>query len=408
MKRNYLREYAELTVNTGINLQPGQYVEINACIENADLVREIVKVCYKQKAKNVSVLWRDSIVDSLQLKYTAINELKKINNWEEARWIQRVQDLPCKIYIESDPDAFKGVNPKKKAEVDKHIKAYFKRYRDQMDDKYQWTIIAAPTKSWAKKVFPELNASQGIKKLWELILSSVYVNGDNTAIQSWKEKNQTLSKRYTLLNNYNFEYLHFKNSLGTDLTIKLVEGHRWAGGMEKTLKGITYNPNMPTEEVFCMPNKFGTNGKVVGTKPFNYRGLLIEDFYLVFKDGKVVEAYAGKGQDTLDGMLEMDEGARHLGEVALVPFDSPINNSKVMFYETLFDENASCHLALGKSYAMNLRGSENMTREQMNELGSNDSMIHEDFMFGSEDMTVIGTTHDGKEVKIFENGNFVI
>ena len=244
-------------------------------------------------------------------------------------------------------------------------------------------------------------------RLLDAILSASRVQADNDPVAEWQAHIENLARRNKILNDYDFESLHFENSLGTDLTVGLAEGHIWAGGGEVAKNGVAFAPNIPTEETFTMPHKYRVNGKVVATKPLNYNGKLIEDFYLVFKDGKVVEYDAGKEKESLKNLLEIDEGSSYLGEVALIPFDSPIANTGILFYNTLFDENASCHLALGCAYPMNLKGSEEMTEEEMKAKGYNKSMTHEAIMVGSADMKITGTTHDGKKVVIFKDGNFV-
>ncbi|MEI7668230.1 MAG: aminopeptidase, partial [Erysipelotrichaceae bacterium] len=275
-----------------------------------------------------------------------------------------------------------------------------------MGNRTQWCVISAPTVGWAQKVFPKLSPTEAVEKLWDAILTAVRVREDNDPVLEWEKHNSILRKHNQLLNDYNFKHLHFSNSLGTDLTVELVKNHVWAGGNEKNTQGVLFNPNMPTEENFSMPYKFGVNGKVVATKPLNFHGKLIEDFVLTFKDGKVSEYHAKKEAAALKDLIEFDPGSSYLGEVALISYNTPISQSNILFYNTLFDENASCHLALGKAYPMNVKGGNSMSQEELSALGSNDSMEHEDFMFGSADMKIVGLTQDNKEVVVFKDGNF--
>lgn len=277
-----------------------------------------------------------------------------------------------------------------------------------MGNKAQWTIIAAPNQMWAKQVFPDANEDEAVEKLWEAIFNASRVFSDNDPIEEWAKHNETLLKHNQVLNDYNFDHLLFKNSLGTDLKVQLVEDHIWAGGGENAANGTYFNPNIPTEETFTMPYKFGTEGKVVSTKPLNYQGKLIEDFWLVFKDGKVVDFGAKKEEATLKSLLDTDEGSRYIGEIALISHDSPISNTNILFLNTLFDENASCHMALGRAYPMNIKGGIGAPIAELEKRGYNNSFNHVDFMFGSEDMEITGVTQDGKSVKVFEKGNFVI
>ena len=260
-----------------------------------------------------------------------------------------------------------------------------------------------------QKVFPNAKTDEeAVSLLWDAILKASRVTIDKDPVLEWKNHNKYLSNHTKLLNDYNFKYLHFKNSLGTDLTVELVKNHIWLGGAEKSSKGVIFNANIPTEEVFTMPYKYGTQGKVVATKPLNYEGKLIEDFYLVFKDGKVVEYDAKKEKVALESLLNTDEGSKYIGEIALISHDSPISNMNILFYETLFDENASCHMALGKAYPINIKNGPNMEMEELEALGYNNSINHVDFMFGSDDMEIIGEKESGEKVEIFKKGNFVI
>ena len=277
-----------------------------------------------------------------------------------------------------------------------------------MGNKVQWTIIAAPNAVWAKKVFPHLEVDKAVEALWSAIFDASRVTEKNDPILEWEKHNKTLLAHNKILNDFNFKSLHFKNSVGTDVIVELVKDHVWAGGGEKATNNVYFNPNIPTEETFSMPYKWGTNGRVVATKPLNYQGKLIEDFWLEFKDGKVIAYDAKKEKGALTNLLDTDKGSSYIGEIALISHDSPISNTNILFFNTLFDENASCHMALGRAYPMNVKNGVNIPIKELEKIGYNNSMVHSDFMFGSEDMEITGTKQDGTKVKVFEKGNFII
>lgn len=402
-----LRKYAELTVKMGANVQPDQYVMIFCSIENRKFARMLAEECYKCKAKKVTVEWSDEKISRLTYENCTTETLSIVENWKVEKFKWRRDNLPALIHIEDeDPDLLKGIDPEKVAKSSQAMMKQIKPIRDEMEDKYQWTIVAMPSKKWAKKVFPTLSGKEAKEKLMEQIYNICRITDTNDPVTEWEAHNKKLSERSAKMNAYNFEYLHYKNNLGTDLMVGLADGHKWAGGMEKTLSNIPYNPNMPTEEIFTMPHCDKINGTLVSTKPLVYNGVVIEGMKFEFKDGKVINATATKNNDTLQQILKMDENSNRLGEVALVPYNSPISNSNILFFTTLIDENASCHFALGDSYAMTLKGSETMSREEQRQKGANSSIIHEDFMVGSPDLSITGITHDGKEIPVFINGNF--
>ncbi len=407
--KSKLRKYAELTVKLGANVQEGQYVMIFSSIANRKFARMLVEECYKCKAKKVMVEWSDEKVARLTYENCSTETLSTIEDWKVEKYKWRRDNLPALIHIEDeDPDLLKGIDPEKVAKANQAMMKLIKPIRDEMEDKYQWTIVAMPSKQWAKKVFPDLKAKDAKKRLLEQIFRICRISDDNDPIEEWNRHNATLQEKCDKLNDLNFEYLHYTNNIGTDLMVGLADGHKWAGGMEKTLSGTPFNPNMPTEEVFTMPHREKVNGTLVATKPFVYNGLIIEGMRFEFKDGKAIKATATTNEDALLQMLKMDANSDRLGEVALVPFDSPIQKSEILFYTTLIDENASCHFAFGESYAMTLNGSENMTEEERTAKGANSSIIHEDFMVGSSDLDIVGIKHNGEKVQVFKNGNFVI
>lgn len=407
MKKSILKKYAELVVKTGVNVQKGQEVNLTIATEHSEFAFYISEWCYKVGAKRVNIEWYNDDIDRLNNKKQTLKTMKDMPNWKIEKIKNMSEVLPCRIFVESsDPDVLKGLDQNKLAEARKTNFPKYKKYIDEMDNKYQWTIVAAPSKKWAKKVFPELSVNNAYNKLWDAILYTTRIT-DNP-IESWENHNKYLKEQCKKLNDYDFKYLHFTSSNGTDLKVGLMDGQQFASGSETSLQNITFNPNMPSEECFGMPSKYEVDGIVYSTKPLSYNGELIEDFNIRFEKGKAIEVHAKKGEELLKKMISMDEGAAYLGEVALVPYDSPISNSNILFYNTLFDENASCHLALGKAYTCNIKGYERMSQEDFEKLGINDSMNHVDFMIGSKDTTIKGYTRDGKTVDVFKNGNWAI
>ncbi len=410
INNNKLEKFAELAVRIGANVQKDQLVYINSSTEIREFTREIVKQAYLAGAKSVVVNWNDDYVSKYGYEYKSLETLQIFPDWLVDKYKYFIEKGGCAISIASPtPGLNSDLDPKKlQAAGMASSKALTFYYDHMMSSKSQWCVIAAPNKIWAKKVFPNLNEDQAVNALWDAILDASRVLEDNDPIQEWHKHNDLMLKHNQILNDYNFDTLYFKNSVGTDISIKLVDNHIWAGGGELTPDGILFNPNIPTEENFTMPHKYGVNGKVVATKPLNYQGKLIEDFWLEFKDGKVINYGAAKNKDILENLLNFDEGSRYIGEIALISYDSPISNSGILFYNTLFDENASCHMALGRAYTINIKDGTTMSMEELKEKGYNNSMSHSDFMFGSKDLSVIGKTKDGKEVVIFKDGNFVI
>ena len=328
-----------------------------------------------------------------------------MDEYEESRWKHMADNLPCRIYLVSeDPDGLKGINQEKMAKAAQARYKIIKPYREQMENKYQWCIAAVPGAAWAKKLFPKLSKAQAMEKLWEAILSASRVTED--PIEAWKEHNADLQKRCAYLNSLGIETLEYRSSNGTNLRVGMMELGEFKGGGDTSLQGIYFNPNIPTEECFISPKKGEAEGIVYSTKPLSYNGELIENFSIRFEGGKAVEVHAEKNEDLLKQLISMDEGAAYLGECALVPYDSPIQNSGLLFYNTLFDENAACHLALGKGFADTIQGFENRTLEECREMGLNESMVHEDFMIGAEDLDIDAHTRDGKIVPIFRGGNW--
>lgn len=405
MKKTELRKYAHLIAKCGVNVQKGQEVFIVAGLDQPEFVKMLVEECYKLGAKRVIVDWDYQPLTKLDVRYRSQKNLGTLANYEEARWQHYVQEIPCRIYLDSDdPDGLKGVNQEKMAKAQQAKYPIIKKYRDQIENRYQWCIAAVPGAAWAKKLFPELRVSQAIEKLWEAILQTSRVWDD--PVKAWEEHNADLARRCDYLNALGITQLHYTASNGTDFTVGMIPEAEFKGGGEMSLQNIYFNPNIPSEECFISPMKGQAEGIVYSTKPLSYQGQLIDNFSIRFHEGKAVEWHAETNEALLTKLIEMDEGSCYLGECALVPYDSPIQNSGLLFYNTLFDENAACHLALGMGFADTIRNFENYTLEECRAMGVNDSMVHEDFMIGSADLNIDAQTRGGKTVPIFRNGNW--
>ena len=344
-------------------------------------------------------------LEKLAIRRESVKTLQTVEAWERAKLQHYVDTLPCRIYLLSeDPDGLKGINQEKMAKSQQRLYPVIKKYRDQIENKYQWCIAAVPGAAWAKKLFPELRTSQAIEKLWEAILSTSRVDEDPVA--AWEAHNKDLHDRCRYLSGLGIRELRYKSANGTDFTVGMIPEAQFCGGGETSLQGIFFNPNIPTEECFISPMKGVAEGIVYATKPLSYQGQLIDGFWIRFHEGKAVEWHAEVNNDLLTKLITMDEGSCYLGECALVPFDSPINQTGLLFYNTLFDENACCHLALGMGFADTIRDFQSKTLEECRALGVNDSMIHEDFMIGSADLSIDAVCDGGKVVPIFRNGTW--
>ena len=405
MKKGILKKYARLIAEVGANVQKGQEVRLRAQTEVADFAAMVAEECYKLGAKQVTFEWVNDKCSKLAYKHESKKTLSQVKPWQEERMKDWVKNLPVRIFIESDdPDALKGVNQEKVAGATAAKAAVFKPYRDQMDNKYQWVIAGAAGKAWAKKVFPNDRASVAVEKLWQAILQTSRVTED--PIKAWNDHNADLLNRSNYLNSLKLTALKYRSKKGTDLTVGLIDDGIFMGGGENTLGGVYYNPNIPTEEVFTSPKAGVADGIVYASKPLSYQGEIIDDFSITFKNGKAVDVKAGKNEELLRKLINMDEHACMLGECALVPFDSPINNTGILFLNTLYDENCCCHLALGRGFNNCLKNFENLSFEECKQKGINDSIIHVDFMIGTADLEIDGVTADGKTVAIFRNGNW--
>lgn len=403
-----IEKYVELVIKKGINLQKGQILVINSPVETFEFTRELTAKAYEVGASEVVVNWFDEI----SLKYKYLYGEDKIFDifpeWQKEFYeYYRKKGAAFLSIYSTDPDALKEVDKNRVARYEKAKGIALKEYRDNiMENSNQWSVVSIPTKAWARRVFPELKEEFAINEMWKLILHIVRADKEDPILE-WENHLNILKNRMDYLNSKKFKKLIYKNSLGTNLEIGLPEGHRWISGGENSKEGVYFVANIPTEEIFTMPHREKVNGVVVSTKPLIYGGSTIKDFTLKFVDGKIVEYSAKVGEEILGKLLDIDENSRYLGEVALVEFKSPISKSKKIFYNNLYDENASCHLALGAAYPVCLENSEGLGEEELLEKGVNVSMIHEDFMIGSEDMEIIGVDKNGEETLLMKDGNFV-
>ena len=405
MKKSVLRSYARLIARTGVNVQRGQEVFIDADLDQPEFVQMVVEECYKCKAKKVVVNWNYEPLQKIHYRYRTNTVLGKVEDYELARLQHYVDVVPCRIYLLSeDPDGLRGIDQAKMAKAQQKRFPIIKPYRDKLENRYQWCIAAVPGKAWAKKLFPELRVSQAVEKLWEAILSTSRVTDD--PIAAWDAHNRDIHSRCDYLNGLGIRELRYHAGNGTDFTVGMIPEAHFSGGSERSLQGIPFNPNIPSEECFISPKRGVAEGIVYATKPLSYQGQLIDKFWIRFHEGKAVEWDAEVNRELLTKLITMDEGSAYLGECALVPYDSPIRQSGLLFYNTLFDENAACHLALGMGFADTVNDFDKRTLEECRALGVNDSMVHEDFMIGCADMDIDALCADGRTVPIFRQGNW--
>lgn len=406
MKKSVLRQYARLIAQKGGNVQKGQDVIITASLDQPDFVTMVAEECYRCGARKVTVDWTHQPLTKLNYQKRSVKTLSTMEDWEVEKLKHHVETLPVHIYLESDdPDGLRGINQEKVSKASQARYKIVKPFREAMDNKYQWCIAAVPGAAWAKKVFPGVNKFKAMEMLWEAILYTSRVDGD--PIAAWEAHNKDLADRCAYLNSLGIETLEYHSANGTDLKVGMIEDALFMGGSELAQgSGIEFNPNIPSEEAFISPKKGVAEGIVYSSKPLSYRGELIENFSVRFEGGRAVEVHAEKNEELLRKMISMDEGAAYLGECALVPYDSPIRNSGILFYNTLFDENAACHLALGRGFTNVIKDYDKYTLEECYEKGINQSMIHVDFMIGTEDLSITAITRDGRRVPIFENGNW--
>ena len=407
MKKSVLKQYARLIARTGANVQKGQSVLIVAGLDQPEFIELLAAECYRAGASEVEVEWRHQPLTRLAVRYKSAKKLGEDKAWEEEKQKWQAENLPARIVVLSeDPDGLTGINQAKYA---KGMQARYQKLRpyiDARENREQWCIAAVPGVKWAKKVFPELPKGRAVEKLWEVILScSRALEGDPE--ENWRLHNLELKARADRLNAMGLVSLEYRSANGTDLKVGLIPEALFLGGAERCpVNGVLYDPNIPSEELFITPKAGSAEGIVHATMPLVFQGILIEDFWLRFEGGKVTELHAEKNEEALRTLVSMDEGAAMLGECALVPYASPIRESGILFYNTLFDENAACHLALGRGYSSNIRDYENYSLEELRAMGVNDSMVHEDFMIGSEDLSITGVTAAGERVAIFRDGGW--
>lgn len=407
MNTSKLKEYADLLVHVGLNVQKGQTVNIFAPVDCAVLARACAQSCYDAGAREVTVMWKDSQINRMKFLYAEDAVFDEMPAWLKAFYDSALENkCPHLAIVGDDPESMKGVDPARiqrwRQVTGRSIEGYHKA---QTNNEFQWLVAACPTLSWANMVFP--GCEDAPEKLWEAVFSAVRVNGDGNAVQRWKD---FVAQQKTLvgkLNNFAFTSLHYSSSLGTDLTVGLPDGHFWSGASEFTGAGVEFTANIPTEEIFTLPHRDRVNGKIYASKPLSLNGNLVDGFWMELKEGKIVDLHAQVGEEYLRKSVTLDEGSSYLGEVALVPYDSPINNTGLLFYETLFDENASCHFAFGSAYPC-IYGADKLSSEEQAALGINQSINHVDFMVGTSDLKIIGTTADGQQITVFEQGNFAI
>ena len=400
------RDYAELVVRSGINIKKGQRLVITCDVENADFARLCAAEAYEAGCREVVMSWEDYELKRMKYLRASDDVFDKVDSWYVDFRNTLSEEGAAFLHIFSeDPELMKGVDPDRITRAQKSAAKPLEKYRKRMmGSECPWTVCSVPSKAWAKAVFPESSEAEAMERLWHEILKACRVDGGD-AIKNWKEHVEEIKKHVDIMNGYRFKALKYKNSLGTDVTVGLAEGHIWTGGEEKGPNGTMFAANIPTEEVFTLPDRRTMNGTLVATKPLSLNGSIIDGFSFKVKDGKIVEVHAEKGEEILREAISVDEGASYFGEVALVPFESPINKSGVLFLNTLFDENAACHFAFGEAYPC-IEGAETMTEEEREAKGVNSSMTHVDFMVGSADLEITGITHDGREIPVFRNGNF--
>jgi len=408
MNTDLLKKYAALVVHVGVNLQKNQPLVIHAPIACADFVHALASEAYDVGAYDVAVNWNDEEFSHIRFQKANAERFREFPAWRKAFYDEQAAQGAGFISIAaSDPDLYSDIDPKRLTEASQTAGKALMDYRARlMSNKNTWCVVSVPTTAWARKVFPDCSSEEAVEKLWAAILSAARISETENPISAWHAHIERLQQRTAFLNAQAFTEFHYHNGRGTDLRVALPEGHIWMGGAEHSAAGTLFAANIPTEEVYTMPMRTGVNGTVFASKPLHYNGNLIHGFSLTFRDGKVVGYDAEQGREHLKELLETDEGASYLGEVALVPHDSPISQSGILFYNTLFDENASCHLALGKAYPTCIENGENMTEDELRQHGVNHSLVHEDFMIGTADLTVIGRKRSGETVTIMEHGNF--
>jgi len=405
-----LEKYAKLLIYSGVNVQENQTLVISAPVQLHEFVNKATRFAYEKGAREVVVRWGDEKTRRMYFEYANDEVFDEANEWV-INFTNHYADIDaCFLFVSaSDPELMKGID---QTRISRQSKAYAKDTKEahmkRMNNRNSWCIASMPTKPWARKVFPDLSDEDALEALWQAILSATRANEEDP-VKAWEEHQKNLDSKLRFLNDTKFKAFKYKNSIGTDVTVGMPENQLWFGGADLHIpKGYKFIANIPTEEVYSAPHRDHVNGKIVSSYPLNRNGVLITDFWLEFKDGLIIDFGAGENYDTLKELIENDYGSNRLGEIALVPYDSPISNQNILFYNTLFDENASCHFAIGSSYPICIQGGEDMSDEELNAQGGNTSDTHVDFMVGTSDLEIIGITKENLEIPIFQNGNFVI
>lgn len=407
MKNNLLQQYAHLLIQVGIHLVPGKKLVIRCPVERADFARLCVDEAYSAGAADVIVVWRDDAVSRQRWLRAEDSLFDTPYEWDvKMNDILSAEGAGYLSLVGENPENLREVLPERLRRFDvangKQQKAF---YRRMTNNEMPWCVAAVPVESWAKKVFPE--SENAVEQLWDAILRAVRIQDGEDAVTAWHEHCSKLDKTVKWLNDQNFASLRYRNSLGTDLTVKMPENHLWSAGADTSKAGVRFVANMPTEEAFSAPRRDGVDGVIFASKPLVLNGNLIDGIRLTLKEGRITDVKADSGEAVLKAAIHTDEGSHYLGEIALVPYDSPISKSGILFYETLFDENASCHFAFGEAYPQSVRNGDKMSPQELLKAGINaESAMHVDFMVGTRDLSIIGTTQDGREVPVFENGNF--
>ena len=409
LSQKQLENFAELAVRVGANMQPDQEVVIRCDVQCKDFAHLIAQKAYQFGAKYVSMQWRDEVLGRINMLNASKETLCQIPDYLVEQSKYYIDNKVCLISISAgDPNIMKGCDLDKLAAANIASLKANKEFRNATMSNYlRWTIVSIPTRAWAQQVFPNDDADVAVDKMWDAIGHIMRLDTDDP-VAAWRQHIATLHRRAAFLNSHNFEYIHLKNNSGTDLTVGLATDHEWIAAEEKGQDGVPFTANMPTEEIFTAPHNRKINGTVVNALPLVSNGNVIDDFCITFRDGKVVDYRAAVGYEALKGILSSDEGVLSLGEIALIGKNSPIAQSGILFYNTLFDENASCHLALGASYPTTVKGGNDMTAEELSKHGMNSSLQHVDFMVGTKDIDIDGIDYDGNVVALFRNGEWVI
>jgi aminopeptidase len=410
--QSLMRKYAELSVKVGLNLQPGQKLILQYLrnggvpIETAPFIRELVASAYRAGSPLVDVQWHDAKISLIRLEHAPQDSFGEFPDYRAQGILEVIENGGALFTISAfNPDLLDGQDPKV---LDRQQLAYLDAWKPISDhigkNTMNWTVICVPVKGWAKKIFPDLPEEEQMPALWDTLFKICRVYEDDP-VAVWESHLANLKARADYLNNKAYRELHY-TAPGTDLRIKLPEGHIWRSAGFKAESGIPFTANIPTEEVFTLPDRRAVNGTIKSTRPLVYTGSVIDDFCLTFKEGRVVDFSAEKGEHILENLLQTDEGSSMLGEVALVPNSSPISQSGLLFYNTLLDENASCHLAIGSAYRFSLTGGEKISGEEFKSQGGNSSLVHSDFMVGSAELNIIGLLEDGSEEPVLEAGEW--